>query len=149
MICPKIKSRIFESEDEQRLHTGAELYETFYGEDYEKGIRAAVDHLLLNKYDNRFFFEIKEFKRSWLDKLDRPHASCKHCDGCYNECVTDLARMDKMLDIVGTRWPLLFDQRIDYVDQSGYMYFDDWSEEDAIPEDHLVPPCEPDEISLD
>jgi len=57
--------------------------------------------------------------------------------------------MDKMLDIVGTHRPLLFDQRIDYFDQSGYMYFDDWSEEDAIPEDHLVPPCEPDEISLD
>ena len=46
-ICPKINSRTFKSEDERKLHRAAELYKKFFGEDYEKEIRAVVD--LLNK----------------------------------------------------------------------------------------------------
>ena len=134
IICPKINSRIFEREDERRLHTGAELYETFYGKDYEKEMRAAVDCVLLNKYDPRTFL----------------HQCCNHCRGCYHECVTDLPRYEEMFDIIETRRPLLFDVRIDYFDVSDdmsrhpdiYMHpdFYDWSKE---------PPCEPDAISLD
>ena len=36
IICPKINSRFFESEDERRKHTGAEMYDTFWGNDFEK-----------------------------------------------------------------------------------------------------------------
>ena len=57
IICPKINSRTFESEDERRLHRATEVYEKFFGKDYEKGMRAAVDRIVLNKYDPKAFAE--------------------------------------------------------------------------------------------
>ena len=55
MHNPKINSRIFESEDEQRKHTGAEFYNTYMGEDYEKEMMAAVERVISSKYDPRHF----------------------------------------------------------------------------------------------
>ena len=121
------------------------MYDTFWGQDYEKEMRAAADRVILNKYDPRSLMELKEIQTTFWDEVDRRHQCCRYCRRCYNECVRDSTRMDEMLDIVETRRPLLFDQRIDYFDSIRRLV----SEEDANPEDHLVPPCESDEISLD
>ena len=55
IICPKINSRTFESDDERKLHIAVELYEKFFGKDYENEMRAAVDRTVLNKYDLKAF----------------------------------------------------------------------------------------------
>ena len=152
IICPKINSRTFESEDERRLHTGVEVYENFFGIDYEKEMRAAtertVDSLMLFDFDrfDRTLVEMKEMQKSFWNKMDRLLQCCDNCRDCYYECPTDLPRYEKLFDIIETRRPLLFDVRIDYFDSVQRLV----SEEDANPDDHLVPPCESeDEISLD
>ena len=160
IICPKINSRTFESKDERKLHRATEVYEKFFGKDYEKGMRAAVDRIVLNKYDPKAFAEMKEMQMSFDDKVIR-HC-CNHCRDCYRECTgsKNSARNEKMLDIIEKRRPLLFDFRINPFSTSHDMSranlnfldflkdnpnlspkFYDWSKE---------PPCESeDEISLD
>ena len=137
VIFPIINSRTFESEDERRKHTGAEFYNTYMGEDYEKEMMAAVERVISSKYDPRHFEEMKDIKRSYKDKVNRLYTACRYCRGCYNECVKDLARMGELLDIIGSHWTLLYDQRIEYFqkdhDMSGHpdIYtspdFYDWS----------------------
>lgn len=69
IICRKINSRTFKNEDERRLHTGAEVYDTFWGQDYEKEMRAAVeravDWLMLNNFDrvSKIIFEMEDIKK--------------------------------------------------------------------------------------
>ena len=71
IICPKINSRTFESDDERKLHIAVELYEKFFGKDYEREMRAAVDCIVLSKYDPKAFAEMREMQISFDDKCLR------------------------------------------------------------------------------
>ena len=128
IVCSKINNRTFDSEKERKLHTSAEYYEVFLGEDYEKKIRAVFDRGFLKHFDGTLE-EIEEVKRSFLDRMDRfPRHICNHCRECYNECVMDTPedyhdrdQFEEMLDIVATRRPLLFDVRVDGPDFDHYL----------------------------
>ena len=127
-MCSKINNQTFDSEKERKARTSAEYYDFFFGEDYEKEIRAVFDRGLLNNF-NGTVGEIKKVKRYFLDKLDRsPRQPCNHCRKCYNECIIDIPECDvddgqfyEMLGIVATRRPLLFDVRVSSPDYRHYF----------------------------
>ena len=66
IIFLKINSHFFESKDEQRKHTGTEMYDTFWGHDFEKKIGAVFERVYLSNFnDPRFLSEMKEIRRSF------------------------------------------------------------------------------------
>ena len=157
----------FESEDEQKLHRATEVYEKYFRKDYENKMRAAVDRIVLNKYDPKAFAELKEMQMSFDDKVIR-HC-CNHCRDCYRECTgsKNSARNEKMLDIIEKRRPLLFDFREIPLSTSHDMSranlnflswlknnpnispkFYDWSKEPPCESEEEISESE-DEISLD
>ena len=83
IICPKINSRTFESDDERKLYIAVELYEKFFGKDYEREMRAAVDRIVLSKYDPKAFAEMREMQISFDNKCLRLKQCCNHCRYCY------------------------------------------------------------------
>ena len=127
-LCTKINSRNFENEDERRLHTAVEHYETFNGVKYEKEMLAVANRLLLEKYDPRNLEELEKIKTSFKDKLDRVPTSnggdCNHCRGCFNECAENFPRFEEMFDIIGTRRPLIFDPMPFFILRSKHLLAD-------------------------
>ena len=78
-MCSKINNQTFDSKKERKAYTSAEYYEFFFGEDYEKEIRAVFDRGLLNNFDGTLG-ELEKVKRYFFDKLDRsPRQTCSHC----------------------------------------------------------------------
>ena len=86
-------------------------------------MRAAVDCIVLNKYDPKAFAEMREMQMSFDDKVIRLHQCCNHCRDCYRECTgsKNLPQYEKMFDIIEKHRPLLYDFRINPLNTSHDM----------------------------
>ena len=106
VVCPKINSRNFENEDERRLHTAVEFYETFYGVKYERMLRDSFDRGFAEPWNRTHWQLIIHRIQSHNNSVV---CYCSSCEECWNDLFVDLDKRPKVLDLVEERRPLIFD----------------------------------------
>ena len=106
VVCPKMNSRNFENEDEQRLHRAVEFYETFYGVKYERMLRDSFDRGFAEPWNMTHWQLIIHIIQSHNNSVVR---FCSSYEECWNDLFVDLDKRPKVLDLVEERRPLIFD----------------------------------------
>ena len=148
-VCPKIKNLTFASKKERQIRTAAAFYEFFFGVEYERMLRATVDHVLA-EISNFTRWELLLHRRQYFQECSAGKGKpCDSCIECYNSD-KDL----KLLDYIAEKRTLIFDMRCDFDELDAYsaeMKRRRLEKEGLDKLEEMFPPCESDddEMSLD
>ena len=115
-VCPKIKNLTFASKKERQIRTAAAFYEFFFGVEYERMLRATVDHILA-EISNTTRWELLLHRRQYFQECSAGKGKpCDSCIECYNSD-KDL----KMLDYIAEKRTLIFDMRCGFDELYAYL----------------------------
>ena len=115
-VCPKIKNLTFASKKERQIRTAAAFYEFFFGVEYERMLRATVDHILA-EISNTTRWELLLHRRQYFQECSAGKGKpCDSCIECYNSD-KDL----KMLDYIAEKRTLIFDMRCGFDELDAYL----------------------------
>ena len=115
-VCPKIKNLTFASEKERQIRTAAAFYECFLGVEYERMLRATVDHILAEP-SNTTRWELLPYRMQYFQECSAGNGKpCDSCIECY-ESDKDL----KVLDVIAEKRTLIFDMRCGFDELDAYL----------------------------